>query len=46
MEGVRNVIRRFGAGNEKIRRFKAEEFVVDSLARRLEKNGRFSSLPL
>jgi hypothetical protein len=41
VDGVRNVIRLLGAGNEKIRRLKAEDFVDDSLVRRLEKDGRF-----
>ena len=31
-----------GAGNEKIRRLMAEEFVVDSVVRRLEKDRGFS----
>ena len=41
VEGVRNVIRLLGAGNEKIRRLKTEELVDDSVVRRLEKEGRF-----
>jgi NitT/TauT family transport system substrate-binding protein len=41
VDGVRNVIRLLGAGNEKIRRLKAEDLVDDSLVRRLEKDGRF-----
>ena len=41
VDGVRNVIRLLGAGNEKIRRLKAEELVDDSVVRRLEKEGRF-----
>ena len=41
VEGVRNVIRLLGAGNEKIRRLKADDLVDDSLVRRLEKEGRF-----
>jgi ABC-type nitrate/sulfonate/bicarbonate transport system substrate-binding protein len=40
-DGVRNVIRLLGAGNEKIRRLKAEELVDDSVVKRLEKEGRF-----
>ncbi len=40
-DGVRNVIRLLGAGNEKIRRLKAEELVDDSVVKRLEKDGRF-----
>ena len=40
-DGVRNVIRLLGAGNEKIRRLKAGELVDDSLVKRLEKEGRF-----
>jgi hypothetical protein len=41
VDGVRNVIRRLDAGNEKIRRSRAEELVHDSVVRRLEKDGRF-----
>jgi NitT/TauT family transport system substrate-binding protein len=41
VDGVRNVIRLLGAGNEKIRRLKAEELVDDSVVKRLEKEGRF-----
>jgi ABC-type nitrate/sulfonate/bicarbonate transport system substrate-binding protein len=41
VDGVRNVIRLLGAGNEKIRRLKAEELVDDSIVKRLEKEGRF-----
>ena len=41
VDGVRNVIRLLGAGNEKIRRLKAEELVDDSVVRKLEKEGRF-----
>ena len=41
VDGVRNVIRLLGAGNEKIRRLKAEEWVDDSIVRKLEKEGRF-----
>jgi NitT/TauT family transport system substrate-binding protein len=41
VDGVRNVIRLLGAGNEKIRRLKAEKLVDDSVVRRLEKEGRF-----
>lgn len=41
IDGVRNVIRLLGAGNEKIRRLKAEELVDDSVVKRLEKDGRF-----
>ena len=40
-DGVRNVIHLLGAGNEKIRRLKAEELVDDSVVKRLEKDGRF-----
>jgi hypothetical protein len=42
VDGVRNVIRLPGAGNEKIRRLKAEELVDDSVVRRLEKAGSSS----
>jgi NitT/TauT family transport system substrate-binding protein len=41
VDGVRNVIRLLGAGNEKIRRLKAEDLVDDSVVRKLEKEGRF-----
>lgn len=41
VDGVRNVIRLLGAGNEKIRRLKAEDLVDDSAVRKLEKEGRF-----
>jgi len=41
IEGLRNVIRLLGAGNEKIRRIKAEEMVDDRFVRKLEKEGRF-----
>jgi hypothetical protein len=41
VDGVRNVIRLLGAGNEKIRRLKAEELVDDSVGKRLEKEGKF-----
>jgi hypothetical protein len=40
VDGVRNVIRLLGVGNEKIRRLKAEELVDDSLVKRLEREGR------
>ena len=41
IEGLRNVIRLLGAGNEKIRRIKAEDMVDDRFVRKLEKEGRF-----
>jgi NitT/TauT family transport system substrate-binding protein len=41
VEGLRNVIRLLGTGNEKIRRIKAEEMVDDRFVRKLEKEGRF-----
>jgi len=41
VDGVRNVIRLLGGGNEKIRRLKAEELVDESVVKRLEKEGRF-----
>ena len=41
VDGVRNVIRLLGAGNEKIRRLKAEDLVDDSVVRKLEREGRF-----
>lgn len=40
VEGLRNVIRLLGAGNEKIRRIKAEDMVDDRFVRKLEKEGR------
>ena len=41
VEGLRNVIRLLGAGNEKIRRIKAEDIVDDRFVRKLEKERRF-----
>ena len=41
VDGVRNVIRLLGAGNEKIRRLKAEDLVDDSVVRKLEREGKF-----
>ena len=41
VDGVRNVIRLLGAGNEKIRRLNAEDLVDDSVVRKLEREGRF-----
>ena len=41
VDGVRNVIRLLGAGNEKIRRLKGEELVDDSVVKKLEREGRF-----
>jgi hypothetical protein len=41
VDGVRKVIGLLGAGNEKIRRLKAEELVDDSVVKRLEKEARF-----
>jgi len=41
IEGLRNVIRLLGTGNEKIRRIKAEEMVDDRFVRKLGKEGRF-----
>ena len=41
VDGVRNAIRLLGAGNEKIRRLKAEELVDDSVVKKLEREGRF-----
>jgi NitT/TauT family transport system substrate-binding protein len=40
-DGVRNVIGLLGAGNEKVRRIKAEDLVDDSVVRKLEREGRF-----
>ena len=42
VDGVRNVIRLLGTNNEKIRRLKAEDLVVDSVVKKLEKEGRFA----
>jgi len=42
VDGVRNVIRLLGTNNEKIRRLKAEDLVVDSIVKKLEKEGRFA----
>jgi len=41
VDGLRNVIRLLGAGNEKIRRLTAENLVDDRFVRKLEKEGRF-----
>jgi hypothetical protein len=41
VDGIRNVIRLLGGGNEKVRRLKAEDLVDDSLVKKLEKEGRF-----
>lgn len=41
VDGIRNAIRLLGASNEKVRRLKAEDLVVDDLARKLEREGRF-----
>jgi ABC-type nitrate/sulfonate/bicarbonate transport system substrate-binding protein len=41
VDGIRNAIRLLGVRNEKIRGLKAEELVDDSVARKLEKEGRF-----
>ena len=41
VDGIRNVIRLLGAGNEKVRRLKAEDLVDDSAVRKLEREGRF-----
>ena len=40
-DGIRNVIRLLGVGNEKVRRLKAEELVDDGILKKLEKEGRF-----
>ena len=42
VDGVRNVIRLLGTNNEKIRRLKAEDLVLDSVVKKLEKEGRFA----
>ena len=41
VDGIRNVIRLLGQTNEKIRRFKAEDLVDDTVLRKMEKEGRF-----
>lgn len=41
VDGIRNVIRLLGPGNEKIRKLKAEDLVDDNVLRKLEKEGRF-----
>jgi hypothetical protein len=41
VDGVRNVIRLLGTGNEKIRRLKAEELVDDSVVKRMAREGQF-----
>ena len=41
VEGLRNVIRLLGAGNERIRRIKAEDMVDERFVRKIEKEGRF-----
>ena len=41
VEGVRNTIRLLSAGNEKVRRLKAEELLDDSIVKKLAKEGRF-----
>lgn len=42
VDGVRNVIRLLGPTNEKIRRLKAEDLVVDGIVKKLDKEGRFA----
>jgi len=42
VDGVRNVIRLLGTTNEKIRRLKAEDLVVDGIVKKLDKEGRFA----
>jgi hypothetical protein len=41
VNGLRNAIRLLGATNPKVRRLKAEDLVVDGIARKLEREGRF-----
>jgi ABC-type nitrate/sulfonate/bicarbonate transport system substrate-binding protein len=41
VNGIRNAIRLLGATNDKVRRLKAEDLVVDGIARKLEREGRF-----
>jgi hypothetical protein len=41
VDGIRNVIRLLGMSNEKIRRLKAEDWVDETVVRKLEKEGRF-----
>ena len=40
VDGIANVIRLLGPGNEKVRRLKAEELVDATIVRKLEKEGR------
>jgi ABC-type nitrate/sulfonate/bicarbonate transport system substrate-binding protein len=42
VDGVRNVIRLLGTTNEKIRRLKAEDLIVDGIVKKLDKEGRFA----
>jgi ABC-type nitrate/sulfonate/bicarbonate transport system substrate-binding protein len=41
VDGIRNSIRLLGASNEKVRRLKAEDLVVDGIVRKLAREGRF-----
>ncbi len=41
VEGIRNSIRLLGATNEKVRRLKAEDLVLDGITRKLAREGRF-----
>lgn len=43
IEGINNAVRLLGIGNEKIRQLKAANLVDDSIVRKLEKEGVFSS---
>ncbi|HEX9444322.1 MAG TPA: ABC transporter substrate-binding protein [Candidatus Binatia bacterium] len=40
-DGIANVLRLLGPGNEKVRRLKAEDLVDATIVRKLEKEGRF-----
>ena len=41
VDGIRNSIRLLGASNDKVRRLKAEDLVVDDITRKLAREGRF-----
>ncbi len=41
LDGIRNSIRLLGASNDKVRRLKAEDLIVDGITRKLAREGRF-----
>jgi NitT/TauT family transport system substrate-binding protein len=41
VDGLRHAIRLLGATNDKVRRLKAEDLVINGIARKLEREGRF-----